>query len=138
MIENNITLWILITIISSIISGVLGVIISNKYQKKTLVKQAKIETLKNFVGYRYDIKGEQFTKAINEIFIIFQDSQDVIDKLNSFHESVVNKNALGDHKLYQLFTSMCNDLKYDTHKFSETSFMSVFNVKNYPQTQTHI
>ena len=62
--------WVLITIISSLISGMIGVVISIFYHKRAEKRQTKINTLKQFVGYRYDLKGEHFTTALNEIFIL--------------------------------------------------------------------
>ncbi len=122
--------WVLITIISSLISGIVGVVISIIYHKKSDKRQTKINTLRNFVGYRYDLKGEQFTKTLNEIFIIFQDSKNVLDKLNEFHEIIVShQKELANDKLIALFEAMCKDLKIDPSKYSESFFIKAFNVK---------
>lgn len=80
--------WVLIIIISSLISGIIGVVISIIYHRKAEKRQAKINTLKQFVGYRYNLEGEHSTKALNEIFVVFQDSQLVLEKLNEFHEII--------------------------------------------------
>lgn len=122
--------WVLITIISSLISGIVGVVISIIYHKRAEKRQAKINTLKQFVGYRYDLKGEHFTKALNEIFIVFQDSQPVLDKLNEFHEIIVsNQKTIANDKLVALFKEMCKDLGIDPSKYSESLFLKAFNVK---------
>lgn len=122
--------WILIIIISSLISGIAGVIISIFYHKRAEKRQAKINTLKQFVGYRYDLKGEHFTKALNEIFVVFQDSKPVLDKLNEFHEIIVsNQKTLANDKLIALFKEMCKNLGIDPSKYSESLFLKAFNVK---------
>lgn len=123
-------MWILITIISSLISGILGVIISIIYHRKTEKVGAKIETLKGFCGYRYNLKGDDFTKTLNEIFIVFQDSKDVLEKLNQFHEIIVSRQTeLANDKLISLFKAMCRDLKINPDKYSESFFLKAFNVK---------
>jgi len=123
-------MWILITIISSLISGILGVIISIIYHRKTERVRAKIETLKGFCGYRYNLKGDDFTKILNEIFIVFQDSKDVLEKLNQFHEIIVSQQTeLANDKLISLFKAMCRDLKINPDKYSESFFLKAFNVK---------
>jgi hypothetical protein len=122
--------WILITIISSLISGISGVVISIVYHQKAEKRQQKFNTLKDFVGYRYDLKCESFTKALNEIFLVFQDSKKVIEKFNELHEIVVSKQtALIDDKLIALFKEMCKNLNIDPNKYSESSFLKAFNVK---------
>jgi len=122
--------WVLITIISSLISGIIGVVISIIYHKRAEKRQAKINTLKQFVGYRYDLKGEHFTKALNEIFVVFQDSQLVLDRLSEFHEIIVSgQKIIANDKLVVLFKEMCKDLDIDPSKFSESLFLKAFNVK---------
>jgi NADH:ubiquinone oxidoreductase subunit 5 (subunit L)/multisubunit Na+/H+ antiporter MnhA subunit len=128
--EAMTTIWILITITSSLISGIVGVIISIIYYRKNEKRRAKIETLKNFVGYRYHLKGDNFTKTLNEIFIVFQDSKDVLEKLNQFHEVIVSRQTdLANDKLISLFKAMCRDLKINPNKYSESFFIKAFNVK---------
>ena len=122
--------WVLITIISSLISGIVGVVISIIYHKRAEKRQAKNNTLKQFVGYRYDLKGEHFTKALNEIFIVFQDSKSVLEKLNEFHEIIVSgQKTLANDKLIALFKEMCKNLDIDSSKYSESLFLKAFNVK---------
>lgn len=119
-----------ITIISSLISGVIGVIISIIYYRKHEKYQIKINTLKSFVAYRYDVKGEKFTIALNEIFIVFQDSKKVLESLNKFHEITVSRQErLADDYLIRLFKAMCEDLKINPNKYSESFFMRPFNTK---------
>lgn len=128
--ETTTFTWVLITIISSLISGILGVVISIIYHKRAEKRQAKISTLKQFVGYRYDLKGEHFTKALNEIFVVFQDSQSVLEKLNEFHEIIISgQKEIANDKLVLLFKEMCKDLDIDPSKYSESLFLKAFNVK---------
>jgi len=122
--------WVLITIISSLISGVIGVVISIFYHKQAEKRQAKINTLKQFVGYRHDLKGEHFTKALNEIFIVFQNSQLVLEKLNEFHEIIITgRKEVANDKLVLLFKEMCKDLDIDPSKYSKSLFLKAFNTK---------
>ncbi len=123
-------IWVLIIIISSLVSGIIGVVISIIYHKKAEKRQVKINTLKQFVGYRYDMKGEPFTKTINEIFIVFQDSHSVLCKLAEFHETIVlNNKEIANDKIILLFKEMCKDLNIDPNKYSESFFLKAFNVK---------
>lgn len=121
---------IAVTIISSLISGIVGVIISTVYYRKYERYQMKLKTLKDFAAYRWDLKGPNFTKALNEIFIVFQDSDKVTSALTQFHKTITSKNTeLADDDLIKLFKSMCEDLKINPNKFSESFFLKPFNVK---------
>ena len=121
---------ILITITSSLISSVGAVWISIIYHKRAEKRQSKINTLKEFVGYRYDLKGEHFTKTLNEIFVVFQGSQPVLEKLNDFHEVIVSgQKMLANDKLVALYEEMCKDLDIDPSRYSESFFLKPFNTK---------
>ncbi|MDD5574367.1 MAG: hypothetical protein PHH75_04235, partial [Candidatus Omnitrophica bacterium] len=63
--------WISIPIISSLISGIWAAIISIFYYRRAEKIKAKIETLKNFCGYRYDLRGGNFTKRLMLKFKFF-------------------------------------------------------------------
>ena len=121
---------ITLIIISSLISGIIGVLISIFYHKRSDQKRTKMNVLRNFVGYRHDLKGDRFTKALNEIFVVFCKSPDIQDKVKNLHD-VLNsgQHALANDRLYELFKAMCKDLKIDTSAFEESSFIKAFNIK---------
>lgn len=56
-----------------------------KEDRKEHIRQIKLSVLKDFNGYKYNLKGEGFTKALNEIPIVFDDSESVILAWNNFH-----------------------------------------------------
>lgn len=125
--------WVIV-IAAAIISGILGVLISIIYHRRREKYQMKINTLKDFAGYRYDIKGENFTKALNEIFIIFNDSTEVKQALKKFHEHIsspVRGGDLANQYLTELFKSMCHNLNIKTSDFTDIFFLRPFNTKNY-------
>jgi hypothetical protein len=91
-----------------------------------------LKTLKDFAGYRYDILGEDFTRALNEIFIVFSDSTKVKQALKKFHENTISpmrSSALADQYFVELFKSMCQDLSIKTDDFTDSFFLTPFNLK---------
>ena len=121
---------ILVTLISSLLSGIIGVIISTYYYRKYENRKTKIDTFKNFVANRYDLKGDNFIKAINEIFVVFQDSEEVLNSLKQFHETTVSQQtALSNDHLVALFKSMCRNLNINPNKYSESMFLIPFNYR---------
>ena len=116
------------TIIGALLSGVVAVIVSTIYYRRYEHRKAKLDTLKRFAAYRYDVKGEEFSRALNEIFIAFVESRDVLKALSDYHEKVTAKQASLDH-LVKLFKAMCNDLNIAYDQFNDSFFLCPFNTR---------
>lgn len=59
----------LVIIVSSILGGLLGVVISNNHYKKQQLKKLKISLLTDIIGYRYQnggSEGKDFICALNK------------------------------------------------------------------------
>jgi len=80
-------MWMLI-IISSLLSGLIGVIVSNIHYHKNEIRRTKIQVLQQLLGNRHNLKGQNFTEALNKISVVFYDSQEVLITLKGFHEIV--------------------------------------------------
>jgi hypothetical protein len=119
---------ILIILIASLLSGIIGVIISNVYHKRYEERKIKIESFKRLFSNRYDLKGDEFTRAINEVFIIFNNSNNVISALRSFHEKIVNKNNSEDEFL-KLLKEICKDTNLNFEEFNDSFFLIPFNTR---------
>jgi len=125
---------ILTIIISSLLSGIIGVVISIIYHRKYEKYRAKLETLRNLVGYRSDVKSVEFSKALNEILIVFQDSKEVLGAMENFREKLIlnqNNNNLVNSYLLKLVKAMCKNLKIDMNKVNDDNFLQAFNIKQY-------
>ena len=118
-----------VTIISSLLSGLIGVILSSwRYQEYEKRKQ-KLDTLRRLLGNRFAITEEQgsntehsredFFAALNEVFVVFHDSDPVIDALKKYHEIMSQDNRL------RLFKAMCKDSKV-SHEFNDSFFEKPF------------
>ena len=65
---------IITTVVSSLFSGIIGVLVSSYYYRRYENRKNKFETFKRFMGNRYDLKGDAFSQALNEIFVVFKGS----------------------------------------------------------------
>ncbi|MDY6918418.1 MAG: DUF6680 family protein [Chloroflexota bacterium] len=122
----------LIVVVASLVSGFLGVAISIVYYRRHEKRQMKLKTLKDFAANRYDVQGEQFTRALNEVFIAFSESPKVKLALKRFHENVrspMRSEDLDQQYLVELFKSMCDDLGINTGEFTDSFFLTPFNLK---------
>jgi len=120
---------IAIIVISSIASGILGVLISISYHRKSDQKRTKMDVLRNLAGNRHNSNGDDFTKALNEIFVVFNKSKKIQTLVNDLHTKISLKQEHVDTKLYELFIALCKDLKINTSAYNESSFMNVFNIR---------
>ncbi len=116
------------TLISSLVSGLIAVIVSILYYRRYEKRQTKLATLRQFAASRYDLKGDEFSKAINEVFIVFNDSVKVRQALKRFHEDRVSRSqAVTDQLMIELFKAMCDDVGVQYTEFTDSFFLTPFN-----------
>ncbi|ALS79610.1 hypothetical protein AUO94_13675 [Planococcus kocurii] len=117
-------------IIPSLLSGIIGVGISSWYHKRSEKRRQKYIVLEQLIGNRYDLSGEKFSEALNKIFIVFNDSKDVLIALKAFHESIVVQNResnITDQRLMELFKALCKDLDINTDILTDSFYLQAFN-----------
>ena len=123
----------LIVIISSLISGILGVIISTLYYKKAERRKEKMNLIMQLFGNRYDINGDRFLDALNSIVIVFHDSDDVIKKVKALHDIASsnnsNKSEQINYALIDLFKALVIDVKLGNKELNDSFMLNVFNNK---------
>lgn len=120
------------TIITSVItSGLIGVFISEYYQRKTLVKKMKrdfvIELFANRFMLREDFSDDanELNKTLGKIPIIFSDNQEVI---SCYKRMFLNRN---DETLLNLIKSVCMDktVNIDISKWDDKMIMKTLFIK---------
>lgn len=119
---------ILVAIVAALLSGLLGVIISNWYYRKQQAKNMKIDLLKKVMGFTFQLtpiyNGDtnEIISSLNQIAIIFNDSKQVMDFLKQY------KNSKSVDDLSLLIKGMCSDLKikYIEYGFNDGFFHSPF------------
>ncbi len=122
------TAQILLTVITSLLSGIIGVVISTIYYRKYERHKMKMDTARRLLGTRYNILGEEFTQALNEAFVIFHDSPKVMKALSEFHQVATSKQSgVANDKLVTLFKSVCDDVRINHQSFNDSYFLQPFN-----------
>lgn len=104
-----------ITIITSLVSGLLGVLVSYYFMSKLEVKKIKIDTARRILGYRYDISSDGFQQAMNEVFIVFAKSKPVIKAMDEFWTVLQTpkeylSNDVANDKLINFLKEICKDV----------------------------
>lgn len=125
--------WIYI-LISALVSGLIGVVISIWYYKRNEIRRTKFQVLKQLLGNRNHIEGQSFTEALNIVSVVFYDSRDVLTALKALDEMVVSNQKIGpliNQKLLDLFMAMCRNLKINIGPLTEDFFLHAFNIRHY-------
>lgn len=117
-----------ITIASSLLSGFIGVSVSTIYYRRFETKKFKMDTVKKFVANRYDLKGDEFSRALNEIFLVFNNSEKVMVELEAFHSKITTGQP-ADDSLVGLMRALCIEVDIDSTKFKDSFFLHPFNTR---------
>ena len=119
------------TIITSIItSGIIGVFISEYYQRKTLVKKMKRDFVIELFGNRFMLENnyygevKELNKTLGKIPIVFSDNEDVIKCYDNLLSITDDKNLL------RLIKSMCMDrnVKIDISNWDDEMIMKTLSI----------
>lgn len=122
--STSVSVWVVIA--SSLISGIIGVLVTIVYSHFYEKRRMKLDVLRRFAANRFDVRGIEWTRAANEIFIVFQDSQEVMQLLTD-RQRFADPDSWQDHML-KLFKAMCKDagVKVD---FNDSFFLKPFTIK---------
>ena len=123
-------MWV--TVFASLISsGLIGAMLSVIIYGKREKRRFKVDTLKKLAASRYDVTSDEFRKALNEIFVVFNDSPNVMQTLSEFHQAVVGKQAdkVVEDGLMKLFKVMCKDAGIEYNYFNDSFFLHPFSSK---------
>lgn len=121
---------IVASVISGLFSGTLAWLASVIYHRKAARKQMKFDALRELAGRRYDVLGDLFTRSLNQLFVVFNDSEKVRLALKRFHENRVSgPSELANSHLVELFRAMCDDVGIKYSDFTDEFFLRPFNTK---------
>jgi len=82
------------------------------------------------MGNRNNIKSQPFLEALNQAFVAFYDSKEVVTALKAFHEDILSTNRSNDvsnQRLLDLFKAMCKHLSIKPEPLTDNFFLTPFN-----------
>jgi len=120
-----------IILVSSLLSGLIGVFISIIFYTRLERKRIKVDTAKRLIGNRYFLKGDAFTIALNECLVVFSDNKDIIKTINELYKTASTKGLLSNEDtLLNLFKLVSKDAGIYPKEINDTAFLTAFNTKN--------
>jgi hypothetical protein len=121
------TLWQ--TIGTALFSSFVGALWTAWHYRRAEQRKIRIDTLRRFYANRFDILGDEFSRALNEIFVVFNASPKVLSALQSY-QAAVAANQQSEDALISLGKAMCSDLSIDTSAFNDSFFLRPFNTRS--------
>ncbi len=129
---------ILIVIIAALISGIVSIVISNRYYQRNENRRLKINVLQQLIGNRHDFKGDKCTEALNQIAVVFCDSDDVIQAYKTFFKSVSSGSPNNNSEFIDLCKSICKHLNVTSPLLNDDVFLQVFNLRQRTQVASNV
>ncbi len=121
-----------IVVISSLLSGLIGVGVSTWFFVRHERRKQKFEVLRKIVGTRFALTQKtnpaskaEFFSALNEVVILFHKDKDVITALHTLHRELKVPNRLDDN-LVTLFKAMCANLNIKNGGLNDEFFLRPF------------
>lgn len=121
-----------ITIISSLLSGIIGVGISTWYYRRHEMRKQQFEVLRKIVGTRFALTENTtpeakvyFFSALNEVVVLYHDHPEVITALHNLHRELNVPDRLHDN-LVSLFKKMCEVLGMKKSGLNDEFFLRPF------------
>ena len=121
---------ILVTLLSSLISGVVGVGVATVYVYKLERHKLKLDLVRRLLGNRFSITGDAFSCAINEVIAVFADSDDVLAKMGRFYEALqAHGKPNADAALIDFLKAVCKASRLTQATLNDTYLLKTFNAK---------
>lgn len=122
---------IIVAMISSLISGLIGVGISASFFYKLERHKLKLNLARRLLGHRFSITGDNFSCAMNEVIAVFADSPDVLEKMGRLYESLQvpgKPNANG--ALVDFLKAVCKSSGLTQVTLNDGYLIKTFNARN--------
>ncbi|GGI23663.1 DUF6680 family protein [Pedobacter mendelii] len=127
------TLNVLFIVVTSLASGLVGVIISNRFFIKHERIKFKRDICLQLIANRNDLKGDEFTKALNSIIFAFNDDNAVIEKFCIFNDCIMTRNCdldTSNRNLLMVIKAMLKHLNMEVKDIDDKYYLITFNPKN--------
>ena len=122
---------IFVTILSSVISGLIGVFVSTWYFYKLERHKMKLDLARRLLGNRFSITGDPFSCAMNEVIAVFADSNEVLNTMGKLYEVLQSHgkpNAEG--ALIDFLKAVCRASGLTQVVLNDAYLLKTFNARN--------
>ena len=124
---------ILVTLIASLLSGLIGVAVSAYFFTRLERRKLKVDTARRLIGNRHNIEGHDFQQAMNEVMIVFSDSKSVIKAMEDLWHVIATVHGQGreeasKNSLINLLKAVCKDIGLHPKLLNDSQYLRFFSV----------
>jgi hypothetical protein len=83
-----------VTIIASLLSGLIGVVASFYFYRRLEHRKMKMDSARKLFGGRYSLSSKEFQEAMNEVMLVFSDSEDVMAAMDELYTTLQGQQQL--------------------------------------------
>ena len=120
---------------SILFSGILGVIISSVMYNRHDRYLRKLDVARRLFRHRSNVLSDGFMEALNEVFVVFHKSEDVLKHLVNFHTLVTTKIILAEtanQNMLELWKAICCEIKIKPDIVHDKFFIKPFSAPKKP------
>lgn len=122
-------IWV--TVLSSLISGIVGVLVSTWYFYKLERHKLKLDLARRLLGNRFSITGDAFSCAVNEVIAVFADSEEVLTKLRGMYEALqAHGKPNAETALIDFLKAVCKASGLTQVTLNDAYLIKTFNARN--------
>ena len=122
---------ILITVVASLLSGLVGVGVSGWFFYKLERHKLKLDLPRRLLGYRFSISGDDFSCAMNEVIGVFADCPEVLQKMGSLYETIQTPGKPNvDGALIDFLKAICKSSQLTQATLNDGYLLKTFNARN--------
>jgi hypothetical protein len=127
-VSSDFQLTVLSIVISALVSGLLGVIISNWYHGNSETRRLKIQILQQIMAYRFSLQNIKFVEAMNQLPVVYHESKEVLTAYKEYREHIMNHGdpLVGHQKLVELLKAMYKNLRINIEPLNDDMFSYPF------------
>ena len=119
------------TMVSSLLSGVVGVGVSIWVFYKLERHKQKLDLARRLLGNRFSITGDAFSCAMNEVIGVFADSDTVLQKMGALYQALQTPGKPGaDGALVDFLKAVCKESGLSQVTLNDTYLIKTFNARN--------
>ncbi len=126
--DNN---AVLVTLVSSLLSGLIGVAVSAWFFYRLERRKQKQDLARRLLGNRFSIRGDDFSRAMNEVIGVFADADIVLNKMRLLYEALeVPGKSNAEPALIDFLKAVCKDSGLSQVALNDTYLLKTFNARN--------
>lgn len=125
------TTTIATTIIASLLSGIIGIAASSYFVYRLERRKLKFDLAKRLLGYRFSIKGDEFSCAMNQVIAVFSDSPQVLQAMKNLYRALeASEKSQAEEALVDFLKAVCKDSGLAQIILNDSYFLKTFHARN--------